>query len=178
MESTGVYWIPIFEILQERGLEVMVGNVREVKSVPGRKSDVNDAQWLQQLHQYGLLRASLRPTREIGELRSYLRQREPILDYAAAHIQHMLKALTQMNVQLHLSGRPGCRGSESGLAGRQIAPEHGIEESDRRSGRIRQRGAEGTRSGASRCNSIAFGILTTRRGQGEKRLYYNSLKNP
>ncbi len=101
MESTGVYWIPLFEILQEHGLEVIVVNAREVKTVPGRKSDVNDAQWLQQLHQYGLLRASFRPTRGIAELRSYLRQRERLLDYAAAHIQHMQKALTQMNVQLH-----------------------------------------------------------------------------
>ena len=101
MESTGVYWIPLFEILQERGLEVIVVNAREVKTVPGRKSDVNDAQWLQQLHQYSLLRASVRPTRGIAELRSYLRQRERLLDYAAAHIQHMQKALTQMNVQLH-----------------------------------------------------------------------------
>ena len=101
MESTGVYWIPLFEILQERGLEVIVVNAREVKTVPGRKSDVNDAQWLQQLHQYGLLRASFRPTREIAGLRSYLRQRERLVDYAAAHIQHMQKALTQMNVQLH-----------------------------------------------------------------------------
>ena len=101
MESTGVYWISLFEILQERGLEVIVVNAREVKTVPGRKSDVNDAQWLQQLHQYGLLRASFRPTPEIAELRSYLRQRERLVDYAAAHIQHMQKALTQMNIQLH-----------------------------------------------------------------------------
>ena len=71
MESTGVYWIPLFEILQERGLDVIVVNAREVKTVPGRKSDVNDAQWLQQLYQYGLLRASFRPTRGIAELRSY-----------------------------------------------------------------------------------------------------------
>ncbi len=92
---------PLFEILQERGLEVIVVNAREVKTVPGRKSDVSDAQWLQQLHQYGLLRASFRPTREIAELRSYLRQRERLLDYAAAHIRHRQKALTQMNVQLH-----------------------------------------------------------------------------
>ena len=68
---------------------MIVVNAREVKTVPGRKSDVNDAQWLQGLHQYGLLRASIRPTAEIAELRSYLRQRERFLDYAAAHIQHM-----------------------------------------------------------------------------------------
>ena len=80
---------------------MIVVNAREVKTVPGRKSDVNDAQWLQQVYQYGLLRASFRPTREIAGLRSYLRPRERLPDYAAAHIQHMQKALTQMNVQLH-----------------------------------------------------------------------------
>jgi transposase len=101
MESTGVYWIPIFEILEQRGFEVMVVNARDAKHVPGRKTDVSDAQWLQRLHEYGLLRASFRPQAEIAGLRSYLRQRERLLDYAAAHIQHMQKALTQMNLQLH-----------------------------------------------------------------------------
>jgi transposase len=101
MESTGVYWIPVFEILQQRGFEVMVVNARDAKHVPGRKTDVSDAQWLQRLHEYGLLRASFRPQAEIAELRSYLRQRERLLDYAAAHIQHMQKALMQMNLQLH-----------------------------------------------------------------------------
>ena len=101
MESTGVYWIPVFEILQQRGFEVMVVNARDAKHVPGRKTDVSDAQWLQRLHEYGLLRASFRPQSEIAELRAYLRQRERLLDYAAAHIQHMQKALMQMNLQLH-----------------------------------------------------------------------------
>jgi transposase len=101
MESTGVYWIPIFEILEQRGFEVMVVNARDAKHVPGRKSDVSDAEWLQRLHEYGLLRASFRPQAEIAGLRAYLRQRERLLDYAAAHIQHMQKALTQMNLQLH-----------------------------------------------------------------------------
>ncbi|MDD2862539.1 MAG: IS110 family transposase [Acidiphilium sp.] len=101
MESTGVYWIPIFEILEQRGLQVMVVNARDAKHVPGRKTDVSDAQWLQRLHEYGLLRASFRPQAEIASLRAYLRQRERLLDYAAAHIQHMQKALTQMNLQLH-----------------------------------------------------------------------------
>jgi transposase len=101
MESTGVYWIPIFEILEQRGFEVMVVNARDAKHVPGRKTDVSDAQWLQRLHEYGLLRASFRPQAEIAGLRAYLRQRERLLDYAAAHIQHMQKALTQMNLQLH-----------------------------------------------------------------------------
>lgn len=101
MESTGVYWIPIYEILEQRGFEVMVVNARDAKHVPGRKTDVSDAQWLQRLHEYGLLRASFRPQAEIAGLRAYLRQRERLLDYAAAHIQHMQKALTQMNLQLH-----------------------------------------------------------------------------
>jgi transposase len=93
MESTGVYWIPAYEILEDRGIEVIVANARESRAVPGRKSDVNDAQWLQRLHACGLLRASFRPDREIAALRSYLRLRERHLDYAAAHIQHMRSGL-------------------------------------------------------------------------------------
>ena len=101
MESTGVYWIPVFEILEQSGFEVSLVNARHVKNVPGRKTDVNDAQWLQQLHSYGLLRASFRPRDAIVGLRAYLRHRERLVDYAASHIQHMQKALMQMNVQLH-----------------------------------------------------------------------------
>ena len=101
MELTGVYWIPVFKILEQRGFEVMVVNARDAKHVPGRKTDVCDAQWLQRLHEYGLLRASFRPQAEMAALRAYLRQRERLLDYAAAHIQHMQKALMQMNLQLH-----------------------------------------------------------------------------
>lgn len=114
MESTSVYWIPIFELLDERGIEVFLVNARDAKHVPGRKTDVSDAQWLQRLHAYGLLRASFQPKGEIVELRAYLRQRERLLDYAAAHIQHMQKALTQMNLQLHhvvtdITGATGMR---------------------------------------------------------------------
>lgn len=101
MESTGVYWIPVYEVLEDRGIAVIVANARESRAVPGRKSDVNDAQWLQRLHACGLLRASFRPGRDIAALRAYLRLRERHLDYAAAHIQHMQKALTFMNLQLH-----------------------------------------------------------------------------
>ena len=101
MESTGVYWVAAFEVLESRGLEVILANAREARAVPGRKSDVNDAQWLQRLHACGLLRASFRPGRDIAELRAYLRSREKHTDYAAAHIQHMQKALTFMNIQLH-----------------------------------------------------------------------------
>ncbi|CAG9184708.1 IS110 family transposase ISWpi13 [Cupriavidus laharis] len=101
MESTGVYWVPVYEILEDRGLEVILTNARECKAVPGRKSDVNDAQWLQRLHACGLLRASFRPGRDIAALRAYMRVRDRHLEYAAAHIQHMQKALTFMNLQLH-----------------------------------------------------------------------------
>lgn len=101
MESTGIYWVPVFEILDARGLNVVLVNARDAKNVPGRKTDVNDAQWLQQLHSYGLLRASFRPEAAIVALRAYLRHRERMVEYAAAHIQHMQKALMQMNLQLH-----------------------------------------------------------------------------
>ena len=84
-----------------RGFEVLLVNARDVKHVSGRKSDVNDAQWLQQLHQYGLLRGSFRPRDAVVQLRAYLRHRERLVEYAASHIQHMQKALMQMNVQLH-----------------------------------------------------------------------------
>lgn len=101
MESTGVYWIPVYEILEDRGLAVILVNARDCKAVPGRKSDVNDAQWLQRLHACGLLRASFRPTRDIAALRAYMRIRDRHLEYAAAHMQHMQKALVLMNLQLH-----------------------------------------------------------------------------
>jgi hypothetical protein len=100
LESTGVYWIPVYEILEARGLKVYVVNARHVKNVPGRKSDIQDCQWLQGLHSVGLLRGSFRPAGEIVALRAYLRQRATLIEYRAAHIQHMQKALQQMNVQL------------------------------------------------------------------------------
>src|SRR5256712_3166371 len=114
MESTGIYWIPVFEILEARGFEVLLVNARDVKNVPGRKTDVNDAQWLQQLLQYGLLRGSFRPRDGVVRLRAYVRHRERMVDYAASHIQHMQKALMQMNVQLHhvvsdITGATGMR---------------------------------------------------------------------
>ena len=100
MESTGVYWIPLFGVLEERGLEVMLVDPRRIKNVPGRKTDVLDCQWLQQLHTYGLLSGAFRPDGDIRRLRSYLRQRAMLVEYASQHIQHMQKALTQMNVKL------------------------------------------------------------------------------
>ena len=89
MESTGVYWIPAFEILEQHGFDVILVNARYAKNVPGRKTDVSDAGWLRQLHSYGLLRGSFRPEAEIATLRAYMRQREWLVEYAAAHIQHM-----------------------------------------------------------------------------------------
>jgi transposase len=100
MESTGVYWIPVYEILEERGFEVYLVNARHLKNVPGRKTDVLDCQWLQQLHTYGLLRASFRPPEEICALRALVRHRSNLIRYRAAHIQHMQKALQMMNIKL------------------------------------------------------------------------------
>ena len=122
MESTSVYWIPIFELLDARGFAVFLVNARDAKHVPGRKTDVSDAEWLQRLHSYGLLRASFRPKGRIVELRAYLRQRERLLEYGASHIQHMQKALTEMNVQLHhvvtdITGATGLRIVRAILAG-------------------------------------------------------------
>ena len=100
MESTGIYWIPLFEILEERGLEVLLVNARHVKNVSGRKSDVLDCQWLQQLHTYGLLAGAFRPPEQVTALRAYMRQRGTLVRYAGSHIQHMQKALRQMNLLL------------------------------------------------------------------------------
>jgi len=100
MESTGVYWIPLFELLESRGFTVFLVNARNVKNVPGRKSDVLDCQWLQQLMSFGLLMGAYRPPDEICALRAISRQREMLLSYQARHIQHMQKALVQMNIQL------------------------------------------------------------------------------
>jgi transposase len=101
MESTGVYWIPLFQILEERGFEVCLVNARHVKNVPGRRTDVCDCQWLQFLHSVGLLRASYRPEQEVCAVRSLLRHRESLIQMAATHVHHMQKALDQMNLQLH-----------------------------------------------------------------------------
>lgn len=100
MESTGIYWIPLYEILEERGFDVCLVNARDVKNVPGRKTDVLDCQWLQQLHTYGLLKASFRPDNEVCELRSLIRHRENLIRSRASHIQHMQKALHLMNLQI------------------------------------------------------------------------------
>lgn len=101
MESTGVYWIPLFEILEQRGFEVYLVDARRLKNVSGRKSDVLDCQWAQELHTYGLLAPAFRPPEEVCVLRAYLRQKEMLVQTAAMHIQHMQKALQQMNLILH-----------------------------------------------------------------------------
>src|SRR5215471_5898113 len=123
MEATGVYWIPIFEILDARGMEVLLVNARHLKNVPGRKSDVSDCEWLRELHSVGLLRGSFRPAAAIAVLRAYLRHRETLVESAAIHIQRMQKALVQMNLQLHLvltdiSGVTGLRILRDIVAGR------------------------------------------------------------
>jgi transposase len=100
MQSTGVYWIPIYEILEERGFHVYLVNARHTKNLPGRKSDVQESQWLLKLHTYGLLNNSFQPPSEIRVLRTYWRQRGEHVHGAATCVQRMQKALTQMNVQL------------------------------------------------------------------------------
>jgi transposase len=124
MESTGVYWIPAFEILEQHGFDVILVNARYAKNVPGRKTDVSDAGWLRQLHSYGLLRGSFRPEAEIATLRAYTRQRERLVEYAAAHIQHMQKSLMEMNLQLHhvvsdITGATGMRIIRAIVAGQR-----------------------------------------------------------
>ena len=101
MESTGVYWIPVFQILEDRGFEVCLVNARHVKNVPGRKSDVQNCQWLQYLHSVGLLRGSFRPPQQVCAVRSVARHRDSLVKMASVHVQHMQKALTQMNLQIH-----------------------------------------------------------------------------
>jgi transposase len=100
MESTGVYWIPLFEVLEERGFDVKLVDPHAVRQVPGRKTDVQDCQWLQELHTYGLLRGAFRPDDEVCVLRSYLRQRSMLVEMASRAVQHMQKALEQMNLKL------------------------------------------------------------------------------
>ena len=100
MQSTGVYWVAVFDILEQAGFEVYLVNARETKNLPGRKSDVQESQWLMKLHTYGLLRNSFRPSQEIRVMRTYWRQRNDLVQSASRHILRMQKALTQMNVQL------------------------------------------------------------------------------
>jgi transposase len=128
MESTGVYWIALFQLLETRGFEVFLVNASHIKNVPGRKSDVSDCQWIQYLHSVGLLRASFRPSDEICVLRSLWRHREGLLQMASEHIQQMQKALTQMNLQVHhvlsdITGVSGIAILDAILAGEPGTPE-------------------------------------------------------
>ena len=100
MEATGVYWVPLYEILEKCGIRVFLVNARHLKNVSGRKTDVLDCQWLQQLHTYGLLQASFRPPEQIVAIRSLVRHREMLVQYRSAHVQHMQKALILMNLRL------------------------------------------------------------------------------
>ena len=122
MESTGVYWIPVFQVLEERGFEVRLVDARQLKRVPGRKTDVVDCQWLQQLHSFGLLGGAFRPDNQVCILRSYMRQRAMLASYAGQHVQHMQKALVQMNLQVQhviddITGATGMRIIRAVLAG-------------------------------------------------------------
>jgi len=100
LESTGVYWIPVYEVLESRGLTVWLVDARQVKYVPGRKSDVQDCQWLQKLMSHGLLRSAFRPSAEVCAIRAVARSREVLLTQQASWVQRMQKALVQMNIQL------------------------------------------------------------------------------
>lgn len=122
MESTGVYWIPLFQILEKRKIQVWLVNAHHVKNVPGRKTDVADCQWIQHLHACGLLRGSFRPNDSICAIRSLWRHRENLIELATIHLQHMQKSLDQMNVQLHhvisdLAGTTGLAIVDAILAG-------------------------------------------------------------
>lgn len=126
MEATGIYWLPLYEILEAAGIEVFLVNGAHVKNVPGRKSDVLDCQWLQQLHSCGLLRKSFIPEAQIRQLRTYLRLRDDHIELGAMHIQHMHKALELMNIKLHrvisqIQGTSGLRIVEAILAGERDA---------------------------------------------------------
>ncbi len=122
MESTGVYWIPVHQILEARGFEVVLVNARHVRSVPGRKSDVSDCEWLRYLHSVGLLRGSFRPADEVCAVRSLLRHRDGLVKTAARSVLHMQKAFDQMNIHVHhaisdLTGYTGLAITDAILAG-------------------------------------------------------------
>ena len=100
MESTGIYWMPLFEVLETHGFDVKLVDAHDAQQVPGRTTDVHDCQWLQELHSYGLLRGAFRPDDDVCVLRSYLRQREGLIGDTSRAMQHRQKALEQMNVKL------------------------------------------------------------------------------
>ena len=141
MESTGVYWIPLFGVLEERGFRVMLVDPRRIKNVPGRKTDVLDCSGCSSCHTYGLLSGAFRPDGDTRRLRSYLRQRAMLVEYASHHIQHMHKALTQMNVKLQhvisdITGKTGMDIIEAIVVG---------ERDPRKLARLRDRRSQGRR---------------------------------
>src|ERR1700681_2745281 len=124
MESTGVYWIPLYDILEEYGLKPCLVNARHMKNVPGRRTDWHECQWLQYLHSVGLLRAAFRPEGDVCAVRAIMRHRNDLVQAASQHVQHMHKALTQMNVQIQhvisdITGRTGLAIVEAILAGQR-----------------------------------------------------------
>jgi transposase len=128
MESTGVYWIPLYDILEQRGIRPCLTNARHMKNVPGRRTDWHECQWLQFLHSVGLLRASFRPQQNICAVRTVLRHRSELVMAASQHVQHMHKALTQMNLQIHhvisdITGVTGLAIVDAILAGQRDAAE-------------------------------------------------------
>src|SRR5271165_6111404 len=151
MQSTGVYWIAVYDILEAAGFEVYLVNARETKNLPGRKSDVQESQWLMKLHTYGLLRNSFRPSQEIRTMRTYWRQRNDLVRTAGRHIQHIQKALTQMNIQLanvlsDVSGMTGQAIIQAILAGErdphQLAAFRGLPGEGQRGGDRAQSGRQ------------------------------------
>ena len=131
MESTGVYWVPHYEVLEERGFDVKLVDARKVKNVSGRKSDALDCQWLRQVESYGLLAGAFRPPDEIVVLRSFMRQRQMLVKSAATHIQHMQKALEQMNIRSDnvvsdITGQTGFRILKAILAGERDVEKLGL----------------------------------------------------
>ena len=111
MESTGVYWIPVYDIPEQHGIKTCLVNPRNMKNVPGKRTDFHECQWIQYLHSMGLLHSAFRPDGEVCAVRSLMRHRNDLVEMASQHIQHLQKALTQMNVQIHwpeaqTNGRP------------------------------------------------------------------------
>jgi transposase len=128
MESTGVYWIPLYEMLERRGIRPCLVNARHMKNVPGRRTDWHECQWLQFLHSVGLLRAAFRPEEDICAVRTLLRHRGELVQSASQHVQHMHKALTQMNLQIHhvisdITGATGLAIVDALLEGQRDAAE-------------------------------------------------------
>ena len=118
MESTGVYWIPLYQILEDHGIRPCLVNARHMKNVPGRRTDWYECQWLQYLHSCGLLRAAFRPEQEVCAIRGLLRHRHELVQMASQHVQHMQKALTPMNFQIQpgISDSNGVTGTALGDA--------------------------------------------------------------